>query len=100
MTVTDNNRNQRWVTVHQEESGEIVFSAVDSGPLVESVWGDSDYEFWYRVQPDSLNNLATRIGSTNDSLLDDLKAHWLKERFSELQDILREPDIDAKFSSY
>ena len=94
--MTDSNRSYRWVTVRQEESGEVVFSAVDSGPLVESVWGDSDYEFWYRVQPDSLSNLAIRIGSTPDTLIDDLKVHWLKERFSELQDILREPDYAGR----
>lgn len=98
--MTESSKSYRWVTVHQEENGEIVFSAVDSGPYVESVWGDSDYEFWYRVQPDRIEALTIRIGSKPDTLMDDLRAHWLKERFSELQDILREPEISAKFSSY
>lgn len=93
-------RDVRSSSVRIDETGRLVISAVDSGPLVERIFGDSDYEFWYTVAADKVAVLAARIGSTPERIVDDIRTQWRGPRFYELQEILREPEIDASFHSY
>jgi len=44
--------------VNLEADGTLVLDAQDMGPLVQQVWGDSDYEFWCRVLPEAMGKLA------------------------------------------
>lgn len=97
---SESDRDVRTATVRLDETGRLVVSAVDSGPLVERIFGDSDYEFWYTVAADKVAVLAARIGSSPDRIVDDIRTQWRGPRFSELQEILREPEIDASFHSY
>lgn len=90
----------RSISVQFVENGDLVVEVVDSGPLVEKFFGDSDYEFWYRVSADRLEPLAIRLGCDLEHLLEEIRAHWLGERFYELEVILKEPGIAAKFTSY
>ena len=53
--------NFRRVDLRLEEGGAIVLEGQDMGPIVEEVWGDSDYEFWVRVEPASLSKLAYEL---------------------------------------
>lgn len=96
----ESERDVRTVSVEIDGKGQLVVSVVDSGPLVERIFGDSDYEFWYRVSADRLVPLAARLGSEPDHLLEEIRSHWLGEKFYELESILKEPGIEAKFSSY
>lgn len=96
----ESDRDVRTASVRLDETGRLVVSAVDSGPLVERIFGDSDYEFWYTVAADKVAVLAARIGSSPDRIVDDIRTQWRGPRFSELQGILREPEIDASFHSY
>ena len=43
------------------ESGDLVLEGQDLGPLVDSVWGDSDYEYWVTVPAPHLNDLVRRL---------------------------------------
>ena len=97
---SESDRDVRTATVRLDETGRLVVSAVDSGPLVERIFGDSDYEFWYTVAADKVAVLAARIGSSPDRIVADIRTQWRGPRFSELQEILREPEIDASFHSY
>ena len=51
----------RSVRLSLEDDGAIRLEAQDRGPLVEQVWGDSDYEFWVSVAPASLPKLAFEL---------------------------------------
>jgi len=98
--MSSESRDQRVVSVFFDDHGNLVIEVVDSGPLVEKFFGDSDYEFWYRVAADRVDELATRLGSDRAKILETIEEQWLGEKFYELEAILREPGIEARFSSY
>jgi hypothetical protein len=39
----------RSVRLTPRDDGEIKMDAQDMGPTVETIWGDTDYEFWVRI---------------------------------------------------
>jgi hypothetical protein len=51
----------RRVDLRLADDGAISLEAQDMGPIVEQVWGDTDYEFWVRVAPPSLRKLAFEL---------------------------------------
>ena len=51
----------RAVRLVVEADGGVRLEAQDMGPLVESIWNDSDYEFTVRVKPASLPKLAFEL---------------------------------------
>ena len=50
--------NFRSVMITLEADGALQIDTQDMGPLVQQVWGDSDYEFWCRVPPEAAGRLA------------------------------------------
>ena len=48
----------RSIMVTLEPNGTLMVDAQDMGPLVQQVFGDSDYEFWVRVPPEAAGRLA------------------------------------------
>lgn len=42
---------QTHLSAQIQGSGELVLAGQDVGPLVDFVWGDSDYEYWVTVRP-------------------------------------------------
>jgi hypothetical protein len=50
--------NFRSIMPTLEPSGTIMVDTQDMGPLVQQVFGDSDYEFWIRVPPEAVGRLA------------------------------------------
>lgn len=91
--------DRRRVTASLSADGVLVIAGVDSGPLVEQIFGDDDYEFWYTVDADSLPRFMDRLGvAERDRLLDALVADWSGERFSALQEVLRA--VGATFHSF
>ena len=71
-----------------EDDGDLVLEGYDIGPLVKEQWGDSDYEYWLRVDKDYKDTILL----------------WLiKERFptdSEFREWLDEKEIPNKFNSW
>lgn len=98
--MADANPDVRTASVRLDDTGRLIVSVVDSGPLVERIFGDSDYEFWYTVSADRVPKLAERIGAPADRIVEDIRSRWLGEQFYELESILKEPEIAAKFHSY
>lgn len=98
--VTAHYSNSRSIAFRIDDSGDLVISVVDRGPVVKEIWGDSDYEFWYRIPAKRLEVLAQLLGTTNELLIEELSAKWRKDRFDDLQEILKSPEINARFSSY
>ena len=98
--VDGHRRNSRRISSEVNAAGDLVISVVDHGPLVEEFWGDSDYEFWYRVPAERVGVLARRLRATPEMLVEEIKEKWRGEQFYELEQILKSPDIEAKFASY
>lgn len=97
--VNESGTNSRRVTATLRSTGELEIAGVDSGPLVEQVFGDSDYEFWFTLASAAVPLLAERVGAADVArLLDVLAATWSGEKFSELEELLRE--LGASFRSY
>lgn len=97
--VSEGGVDSRHVTATLSASGELVIAGVDAGPLVELVFGDGDYEFWFTVSAELLPVFMERVGVTEPAeLLDSLVANWSGERFGALQEVLG--DVGARFFSY
>ena len=70
--------NFRSIMVNLEADGTLVLDAQDMGPLVQQVWGDSDYEFWCRVPPEAMGKLAfalmKKLYAGREQAVDELRA--------------------------
>jgi hypothetical protein len=97
--VSERGANSRRVTASMSDNG-LVISGQDMGPLVEMIFNDDDYEFWYTVPTDQLSEFARRIGAKPDTILQTLKAKWSGARFEDLEEILRDPTMKVRFDSY
>ncbi len=64
-------------------SGVLTFTGQDLGPLVEEVWGDLDYEYWYTLDKEAADQLISVIHGEGD-----LKAA-LQENFSGTEGLSR-----------
>jgi hypothetical protein len=79
----------RSVRLTLKDDGAIKMDAQDMGPIVEEIWGDSDYEFWVHIAPAALPKLAFellrekfagQLGAV-DALRDWCKAHAIEHEF-------------------
>ena len=51
----------RSVRLRLEDDGGIKMNAQDIGPTVTRTWGSNDYEFWVRVPPAAVSELALEL---------------------------------------
>ena len=98
--MAEDKQNVRIITVKIDGEGTLVIAVVDSGPVVKDFWGTDDYEFWYRVRADRIETLARRLNTTIEEIVDEINANWRGDQFYALEEILKEPGIEAEFSSY
>jgi hypothetical protein len=79
----------RSVRLTTEDDGAIAMDAQDIGPRVTEIWGDTDYEFWVRIEPAALSKLAFELlrekfagqpGAVT-ALRDWCKAHGIEHEF-------------------
>ena len=70
--------NFRSICVTLEPDGALMLDAQDMGPLVQEVWGDSDYEFWCRIPPEAAGKLAfallRKLYANREQAVDELRA--------------------------
>jgi len=70
--------NFRSICVTLEPDGALMLDAQDMGPLVQEVWGDSDYEFWCRIPPEAAAWLAfallRKLYANRAQAVDELRA--------------------------
>jgi hypothetical protein len=84
--------NFRSVMVTLETDGTLQVDAQDMGPLVEQVWGDSDYEFWCRVPPGAVGRLAYAL----------IRKHYAgrEHAVDELRALCAEAGVECENGSY
>src|SRR3954447_2877519 len=91
-------RSSSYLSAHLDESGDLVLSGQDLGPVTAMVSSDGEYEYWYVVAAADIPALLTRLGSPADAhVLSVLRTSWRDERSSELETIIR-AEIPHKFS--
>lgn len=70
--------NFRSIIATLEPDGTLMLDAQDMGPLVQQVWGDSDYEFWCRIPPEGAARLAfvllKKFYANREQAVDELRA--------------------------
>lgn len=69
--------NFRSIRVALEPDGTLMVDAQDMGPLVQEMWGDSDYEFWCRIPPEGAAKLAyillRKLYANREQAVDELR---------------------------
>jgi len=94
-----------------DESGDLVIETQDIGASVEAVWGDSDYEYWIRVEAANkdvlVRHLSEEMPVSRDKDIDGQLLSLLKDRYggsyqasSDFRKWLEERDIPYRFDSY
>jgi hypothetical protein len=95
----------------------LVIEGQDLGPGVESIWGDSDYEYWLSVEDQYLDRvftgLAKKLGFPEEVpnrrskrdllLLEYLQRSWIRGLFEtdiDFRKWLNAIHVPSKFSSY
>lgn len=95
----------------------LVLEGQDVGPVVSTIWGDSDYEYWLRVVCAHLDQIADRLSKRLDKpvelpdrptqsdrvLLDLMRDAWSVGMFKtdvEFRNWLNDIDVPSEFSSY
>ncbi len=70
--------NFRSIIATLEPDGVLMLDAQDMGPLVQEMWGDSDYEFWCRIPPEGAAKLAyvllRKLYAGREHAVDELRA--------------------------
>lgn len=62
-----------------EEGGDLVLEGYDLGESVKKVWGDSDYEYWRRVNREHVPMVLLQL--IKDRFTSDVAFHeWLSEK--------------------
>lgn len=61
------------LTAEAKANGDVVVSGQDVGPFVESVWGDSDYEYWVTVKARQVANLVAHLRAELDVRVADVQ---------------------------
>ena len=80
--------------------GRLSFAGQDLGPLVEEVWGDLDYEYWYYLDQENTEKLLAVIHGEEDP-----EAAVLREFSGEggcraMREICEKNGIEYRFNSY
>lgn len=95
----------------------LVLEGQDVGPVVSTIWGDSDHEYWLRVVRAHLDQIADRLSKRLDKpvelpdsptqsdrvLLDLMRDAWSVGMFKtdvEFRNWLNDIDVPSEFSSY
>ena len=95
-------RSER-VTIHVRASmtdGALTVAGHDLGAVTEEIWGDTDYEYWYKFTPEETEKLLRAIDG-----LEDPQGALLREFSGEsgcraLQELCENRGIEYEFSSY
>jgi hypothetical protein len=75
------------------KDGTLRVSGADFGPLVETWWGDDDYEYWMEIAPEDSKELLLLI-------LREAFNAGLKLTFTSLKELCEANGINPKFDSW
>jgi len=83
------------------EENQLIFDGYDIGKTVSDCWGDSDYEYTYKIQPDEVEKLFRLFEVPNSDrsllLLEIKKRFGVNEAYSMFGDFMEKNNI--KYSS-
>ena len=86
------------------EKGQLIFDGYDIGKTVEDAWGDSDYEYGYKIEAVEVDKLYSLLGiedSNRHSLLLELKKRFEGNKaYSEFGNFMTENNIDYTGSTW
>ncbi len=88
--------------IYFNEKDQLYFDGHDIGKSVEEIWGDSDYEYIYTIEPEEVNKFY-KLFSIKDgdksNLLQEIKNRFsVNKAYSLFGEFMREHNI--KFSSF
>jgi hypothetical protein len=69
------------IQAYFNEEGELIIDGYDIGNRVKEIWGESDYEYAYRINPDSVKQLYNILGLNHGDKLALLEA--IKSKFND-----------------
>ena len=88
--------------IYFNEINQLYFDGYDIGELVERIWGDSDYEYTYTIEPEEVNKFYPLFNLRNgdkSGLLQSLKDRFsVNEAYSLLGNFMNVHDI--KYDSF
>lgn len=93
------------------DTGDLVIDGQDVGPIVERMWGDSDYEYWLRIPHTHKTPLCQTLsdqpappakpGELDEMLLGLLETRFRGDgAFTAIREWCEAHAIPAQFSSY
>lgn len=88
--------------IYFNEKDQLYFDGHDIGKSVEEIWGDSDYEYIYTIEPEEVNkfyNLFSIRDGDKSTLLQEIKNRFsVNKAYSLFGEFMRENNV--KFSSF
>lgn len=90
------------IEIYFTDKGQLYFDGYDIGKSVEDVWGDSDYEYTYTIEPDQVERFYEIFGleyGDRSGLLQAIKNRFsVNEAYSLFGEFMNENDI--KYESF
>jgi hypothetical protein len=68
------------IQLYFNEKDQLYFDGCDIGKRVKEIWGDSDYEYTYTIEPDEVNKMYSLLHVSTGNRLDLLLA--IQKNFS------------------
>ena len=78
----------------------LTFSGYETGDDVEGFWGEDDYEYWYKLDPENTQKLMEIIGGVEDPAGAILREFGGIKACSHLCEICDANGIEYHFESY
>lgn len=95
--MSDDRTNTRWAQARFDSYGGLQISGVDRGPMVERVWGSSEYEWSRRIELRHIKALRVALGCETDQ---QLTAAIASMTVDELLRVINDAEIPTTFFSW
>ena len=86
--------------IYFTDKGQLFFEGYDVGKTVEEVWGDSDYEYSYTIEPDEVNKFyeifGLELGDKSGLLLEFKNRFSVNNAYSLFGDFMNTHNIKCK----
>jgi len=92
--------DSRFLWAYLDNKGNLHIDGQDLGPKTAPVSDDGEHEFFMTIRAEDVSKAVTLLGgSAGDDVLDLLEARYTGESSYELEQRLRESDIEVEFYS-
>jgi hypothetical protein len=99
---TRNDRGMQFEAAQIDEDGTLRVTGHDTGPGVSQFFGDAitSYDWTYVIASDRVATLLSLLGGRADDDVLDLLAAYHHQHGGQVNDLLRAPQVAAKFSNW